>query len=121
MSHESEYDEVERFERKGHEVVIRTIGDRTELVLDGEPHEVKFLDNGRPWTSAFVNVMAKDVHDLAEKWIDIKTAQEAHWAEVDEQRKAKKKKRKRKKNKHNVKHQRKDEDNGYEHDEGDAS
>ncbi len=111
MPHKSEYDEVDRFERKGHDVVIRTIDDRTELVLDGEPHEVKFLDNGRPWTSAFVNVMATSVRDLAEMWIDQKTAQEAHWAEVDEQRKQKAKKKKGKNKK---------KDKGYEK-HGDAS
>ena len=88
MPNEPKYEEVERFKRKGHTVVIRTVENRTEVVLDGEPHEVKFLDNGRPWMRAYVNIMASSVRDLAEKWIDHQAAQEAHWAEIDERRRA---------------------------------
>lgn len=88
MPEKSEYTEVERFKRKGRNVVVRTIKARTEIVIDGEAHEVKFLDNGRPWTDAYVNVMASSVRDLAERWIDFQAAQDKHWAEVDERRRA---------------------------------
>ena len=88
MPKETEYTEVERFKRKGRSVVIRTDGDRTEIVIDGEPHEIRFLDNGRPWTEAYVNVMASSVRDLAERWIDFQVAQDKHWAKVDERHRA---------------------------------
>lgn len=71
----------DRFQRKGVEVEIRT-GEQIEIVIDGTVHVVRFGDGGRPFTSAYVNAMAKDVRDLAEKWVDAKTAREAHWAEL---------------------------------------
>ncbi len=69
-----------RFKSKGAQVEIRTDEERVELEIDGQVHAVRFLDNGRPFTSAYVNVMAKDVRDLAEKFVIARAAQEAHWA-----------------------------------------
>ena len=68
-----------RFTHAGHEVVIRNVEDRVELEIDGERHEVRFLDNGRPYTSSYVNAMAVDVVDYAERFIDFAAAQQAHW------------------------------------------
>lgn len=70
------------FRRKNRDVVIRTEGERMEIVVEGTPHEVRFLDNGRPYTRAFVSTEATSVRDLAERFVDQMAAQEAHWAEV---------------------------------------
>ena len=83
MEEKNERTPDETFARKGREVAIRTEGDRVEIVLDGEVHEVRFLDDGRPYTKEYVNVMATSVRDLAERWVDSDVAQRAHWAEVD--------------------------------------
>lgn len=72
----------DKFTRKGRDVVIRTQGDRVEIVLDDAVHTVRFLDNGRPYTRAYVNAMATSVRDLAERFVDFSVAQEAHWAEL---------------------------------------
>jgi hypothetical protein len=74
------------FARGEHRVVIRTKGDRVTLEIDGTIHEVRFLDNGRPYTDAFVTVEAKDVRDYAERFIDFTTRQQAHWDELAEDR-----------------------------------
>lgn len=76
----------EEFSYKGHNVTICGEGNRVKLVIDGKVHEVRFLDNGRPYTSAYVNVMATSVRDYAERFISFTIAQEAHWAKVDEER-----------------------------------
>lgn len=73
----------EKFSRKGRQVEIRTEGEQVEIVIDGVRHLVQFLDNGRPFTRAYVNVMATSVRDLAEKFVDQTTAEEAHWAEEE--------------------------------------
>jgi len=78
----------DKFRRKGRKVVIRTVDDQPQIVIDGVAHEVYFLDNGRPYTKAFVNIMATSVRDLAERFVDFSDAQEAHWAEVDARRAA---------------------------------
>jgi hypothetical protein len=85
---DDQYVENERFERKGRQVVIRTAAEQTEIVIDGEVHEVRFLQNGRPMTRQFVNVMATSVRDLAERFIDQLTAEEQHYAEVAKRRAA---------------------------------
>ena len=69
----------ERFSRKGRDVIIHRIGDKVALEIDGKTYPVKFLDNGRPYTKAYVNVMATDVRDYAEKFIDFTVNQETHW------------------------------------------
>lgn len=78
-----QYTPDDKFTRKGRTVVIRAQGDEGEIVMDGTVHAVRFLDNGRPYTRAFVNVMATSVRDLAERFVDVTVAQEAHWAEID--------------------------------------
>lgn len=75
-------DSEDRFRHKDHEVVIRSHDERTEIVIDGNVHKVRFLQNGRPYTSAFVSVMAKSVRDLAERFVDTSVAQRAHWDEI---------------------------------------
>lgn len=80
---EKKYTSDDKFTRKGRNVVIRTQADQVEIVMDGAVHAVRFLDNGRPYTRAFVNVMATSVRDLAERFVDTTVAQEAHWAEID--------------------------------------
>ncbi len=82
------YRNTDSFKRKGREVVIRTAGDRTEIVIDGAIHPVRFLENGRPMTREFVNVMATSVRDLAERFVDQMTAEERHYAEIAKQRAA---------------------------------
>ena len=74
------------FERGEHRVVIRTAGDRVTLEIDGTIHDVRFLDNGRPYTDTFVTVEAKDVRDYAERFIDFTTRQKAHWDKLAEDR-----------------------------------
>lgn len=71
-----------RFTRKGRKIAIRSEGERVEIEIDGTVHEVRFLDNGRPYTRAYVNAMATDVRNLAERFVDFTEAQEAHWAEL---------------------------------------
>ena len=67
------------FERSKRRVVIRTTHDRVTLEIDGTIHEVRFLENGRPYTSAFVNTMVMSVRDLAEQFVDTMARQQAHW------------------------------------------
>lgn len=72
----------EKFKRKGRKVVIRTEGEQVEIVIDDIVHPVHFLDNGRPYTRAYVNIMATSVRDLAKRFVDQTVAEEAHWAEI---------------------------------------
>jgi hypothetical protein len=90
----------EEFRREGRHVVIRTVDERVEIVIDGNVHRVRFLDNGRPYTRAFVNVMATSVKDLAERFVDHSMAQEAHWAEVAARREKEREKEKENAEKH---------------------
>ena len=76
----------EKFTRKGRKVEIRAEGEQVEIVIDGVRHPVQFLDNGRPYTKAYVNVMADSVRDLAEKFVDQTAAEEAHWAKEEDDR-----------------------------------
>ena len=86
MDNISKQDFNEKFNYKGHDVTICSVEGRVELAIDGKVHEVRFLENGRPYTSAYVNVMATSVRDYAERFISFTIAQEAHWAKVDEER-----------------------------------
>lgn len=86
MPGKTEKDINEKFKHEGRSVTIRKQGDRVELTIDGDVHEVRFLENGRPYTSAYVNVMAKSVRDYAERFIQFTIAQEKHWAEVKAER-----------------------------------
>lgn len=86
MADATQQDLNERFQYKDHDVVISSERDRVELTINGNVHVVRFLDNGRPFTSAYVNVMASSVRDYAERFITFTIAQEAHWAEVDAER-----------------------------------
>lgn len=75
------------FRRHGRQVRIERDGEQVAIVIDGTRHPVRFLDNGRPYTDAYVNVMAESVRDLAERFVDHVAKQEAHWEEVDAARK----------------------------------
>ncbi len=77
----------EKFTLLGRKVVIRAEGKRVELVIDNVVHEVRFLKNGRPFTSAYVNIMATSVRDYAERFIKFTDVQQKHWIEVDAARK----------------------------------
>lgn len=77
----------EKFKIFDRNVSIKAEGERVTLLIDDEVHEIKFLKNGRPYTSAYVNVMAKSVHDYAERFVKFSDAQEKHWAKVDAERK----------------------------------
>ena len=70
------------FKRKGHSVVIRTIREQVTLEIDGTVHEVRFLDNGRPYTHAFVTTMAHNVREFAEMFVDTTVRQKKHWDEL---------------------------------------
>ena len=72
----------EKFKHLDRKVIIRTDSSRTELVIDDDIHEVRFLKNGRPYTRAYVNVMASSVRDYAERFIQFSIAQKEHWAEI---------------------------------------
>ena len=72
----------EKFKHLDRKVIIRTDSSRTELVIDDDIHEVRFLKNGRPYTRAYVNVMASSVRDYAERFIQFSIAQKKHWAEI---------------------------------------
>lgn len=80
------YPKGESFRRKNQKVEIRVKDDNVEIVVGSKPHKVRFLDNGRPFISEYVDVMATSVRDLAERFVDFTAAQEAHWAEVDKAR-----------------------------------
>ena len=82
-----EYPKSETFRRKDRKIEIRTKDDNVEIVVDGKAHKVRFLDNGRPYMSEYVNAMATSVRDLAERFVDFTAAQEAQWADVDKARK----------------------------------
>ncbi|SER70240.1 hypothetical protein SAMN05421690_10563 [Nitrosomonas sp. Nm51] len=77
----------ERFKLLNRSVSIQTEGDRVTLAVDNDVHEVKFLKNGRPYTKAYVNVMATSIRDYAERFVKFTDAQEKHWALVDAERK----------------------------------
>jgi hypothetical protein len=72
----------ETFRCHDHDVVIRSESDHTEIVIEGVAHQVMFLDNGRPYTRAYVNAMATSVRDLANRFVAQKVAEEAHWAKL---------------------------------------
>ena len=74
----------EQFTLLGRKVVIRTIDERVELVIDNKAYEIRFLKNGRPYTSEYVNAMATSVRDYAERFIKFTEAQEKHWALFDD-------------------------------------
>jgi hypothetical protein len=80
------YPKSEVFTHKNRKVEVRVKDGTVEIVVDGRAHDVRFLDNGRPYMSEFVNVMATSVKDLAELFVEFSAAQEAHWAEVDKGR-----------------------------------
>lgn len=80
----------EQFTLLGRKVVIRTIDERVELVIDNKVYEIRFLKNGRPYTSEYVNAMATSVRDYAERFIKFTEAQEKHWAEINEKRRKEK-------------------------------
>jgi len=67
-------------------VSIRQTDEDVELVIDTDIYSVRFLKNGRPYTSAFVNVMATSVKDYAERFITFTRNQHQHWAEVNAER-----------------------------------
>lgn len=69
----------EAFNYAGHEVEIRKSAGRVELVIDDEVHELRFLDNGRPFTSTYVNAMVTSVRGYVERFIDFTAAQESYW------------------------------------------
>lgn len=71
-----------KFSKNRHAVQIRNIDGRVELEIDGVVHEVRFLDNGRPYTRTYVNSMVNNVREYAEKFIEFTAAQHAHWAEL---------------------------------------
>lgn len=71
-----------KFTHQGSEIIYRIIGQRSELEINGKVLTLRFLDNGRPYTSEYVNAMATDVEDYARKFIDFHKAQKAQWEDL---------------------------------------
>lgn len=76
----------EKFEFGGRRVEVRVADQQASLFIDDKTYPLRFLKNGRPYSSAYVNVMATSVKDYAERFIKFTEAQQKHWKEVDEAR-----------------------------------
>lgn len=68
-----------KYTHENTQFVIRETAEQSELEIDGKVFKLRFLENGRPFTSEYVNSMAKDVEDYAIRFINFNKAQQKHW------------------------------------------
>lgn len=76
----------EQFEFGGRRVEVRVTDQQASLFIDDKTYPLRFLKNGRPYTSAYVNVMAASVKDYAERFVSFTETQQKHWKAVNEAR-----------------------------------